>query len=262
MTDYIDSLLVRSNAKITEKLAAYIINSTYLLSSNLIVGDDPNQKLPDIFTDDHTLGIEVTECEYSRDFKKRKIYNFINEKGGDYDETIAYIKKHFPNDNFYPSSISDPTTNSGKRVYSVSGTRYSHRRDWMKEEYIENCANKSKKLNEGNYSGISKSISLCVVMLERSQAIYDAELVLWSYLNHLEPNQKKFDNLFVINYTSLIVFKLSNIERIDANVTENNTIIDFQITGTDYVNIIKYNYHEIITRLLNNDDDSSNSSKT
>ena len=251
--NYIDSLLIKSTAKYIEILAAYIINCSYLFSSNLIVGDDPNQKLPDIFTDDHTLGIEVTECEYSHDFMKRRIYEQISRNGGDYNETLTYIKKHFPKERFTLNFIPELSSSLGKEIFYVSSDGYAHNVDWMKEEYSKVCANKSKKLNKGNYCGITKCISLCVVMLERKKDIYDAELVLWSYLNSIKPNQRKFDKIFIINSDSLIIYTPSNIDKVDAIRVQNNIIVDFQITGTDYVKEISYDYNEIISRLKKSD---------
>ena len=79
---YLESYETRSNITVISEVLSALIIDKFLIKDNIIcVGDNQQEKLPDIFTIDKMLGFEVMRCESKLDFDHddfQKLLDVIN----------------------------------------------------------------------------------------------------------------------------------------------------------------------------------------
>lgn len=236
---------ILKTAKHEELFCAFALEPYLFQDDEFTVGDIEKEKLPDIYRNDKSYGIEVVRCEADSDFKQVGVCKYAYQNDYDYQKVKTWCEKRFPS--MYNISEID-----GK-IGLLYGTGGSHKVDWMKENYEEQIIKKLNKLNNGNYSGITGDIGLCISIIHRHKDEYDAKLILFVYINIIERYNKYFDKVYVITSSSIFLFNPDNVKKITP-IYNGDCIVDFEIIEKDYIKEIRYDYTNIIDRLRKNYD--------
>ena len=86
------NLIIKNNARKDEIKAYFLLKDILLNDKNVIVGDDIANKLPDIYSEDKKIGIEVTSLEHIAEFIKEK-YNLSYKKPSkNYKDIVDYYE--------------------------------------------------------------------------------------------------------------------------------------------------------------------------
>ena len=148
-------LVIDKSAKNTEIMLGYFLRKKVYQDKVLFVGDQQG-KLPDITTEDLSLGIEAVQAEYAEDFaskiilKKyvkfkgnaRKLKNYIRTKMSAF-ETLLFVNKN------------------KVEAWSIKLLDYS--KYFSKYIFEKTIAKKLEKLNDGNYAAINGEINLAII---------------------------------------------------------------------------------------------------
>lgn len=159
-----------------EEIFAYETLKDFLFNKKITyIGDDIENGLPDIFTDDFLIGVEVVTCE-------RRVIHKYTEKNR------LPIK-------FSMKIKSDKIVNRGGQKIRQS----------EQDEYYQNLriniAKKLKLLKQGNYSG-TKNIFLCILSVYEKKPYIDLNVVAKIYFEETKKLNIKFDMLlFIVNKT-------------------------------------------------------------
>ena len=236
---------ILKTAKHEELFCAFALEPYLFQDDEFTVGDIEKEKLPDIYRNDKSYGIEVVRCEADSDFKQVGVCKYAYQNDYDYQKVKTWCEKRFPS--MYNISEID-----GK-IGLLYGTGGAHKVDWMKENYEEQIIKKLNKLNNCNYSGITGDIGLCISIIHRHKDEYDAKLILFVYINIIERYNKYFDKVYVITSSSIFLFNPDNVKKITP-IYNGDCIVDFEIIEKDYIKEIRYDYTNIIDRLRKNYD--------
>lgn len=220
-----------------EVFCAYAIEQT-ICFKDLIVGDDGNKCLPDIYNGPKTLGIEVVQLEKDCDLDMKYVWQSYNQNNGNYQKVKEFCDKEYP-------GVYEIVEHNGK-VGCFYSSEEAHTVDWMKEIYSNNLRKKLEKLNNGNYSGINSEILLCVSIIQRNKGLYDIQLILYLYQILTKQFNNEFSKIVVITFEKLYLLEPKKVENITP-ITSNDIIYDFKIKGENYLSIIEYDFDEINT---------------
>lgn len=236
----IKNLNIKQTAKPPEINAAKVLKHCILGETVLTVGDEAKLNLPDIYSEDLSIGFEVVQMERDEDLDTKYVWDEIAKNNYDFSITKIFCDEKYPN-KYHLQEY------NGK-VFCFMTKGKSHRVDWMKPIYDKLINNKLEKLNNGNYSGITDKINLCISIVHRTKRLYDAELIIYSYTQLAKTFERKFKNLYIIESDKLFVVYPDNIEDIKPKIWQ-NCICDFEITGNNYIEEIKYAGYGTITDL-------------
>ena len=231
-------LKILSSAKRPEIICALALSENIFSKNNFIVGDE-NEKLPDIYNIKKTHGIEVVQIERACDFKINRLWKLYEKYEGDYYKIKQECDSKYPNEYVL-------TEDNGKLV-AFSTNEGAHRIDWMANTYYEEIYKKLTKLNNGNYSNISEKMDLCVSIIYRRKDVYDINLILYEYLKCLKNFTLGFDEIYIITSQKIFIIKPNQIHSITP-IYWQNSIVDFEIRGNDYLHELEYNYNETIEK--------------
>lgn len=233
--------MILYSAKRPEIICYIAINEYYFNDDTLIVWDEANKKLklPDIYNTNYTYGIEVVQLEKDRDFKTNRVWKLYEKYNGDYDK----IKSDC--DSLYPNEYMLKEDNGLLCAFSTNGG--AHSIDWMKDIYKDEIDKKLTKLNNGNYSSINGSVSLCISILQRHKQLYDVNLILYQYFEVVKNHEKGFDKIFVLTSDKMYILKPENVKTIQPKF-EQNCIFDFDIDGKEYIVELDYDYNDVIEK--------------
>ena len=216
---YLISYQTRSNTTtISEILTALIVDKYLLSNSSLIVGDNPNDKLPDIYLLDKSIGFEVTKCESDIDFLHddiQKAFESIHydyptfqkiKNANSYDKVSTLISK----DDFLKIKNSNIKITVHNNIISSSSMgAIIHDKFWMKDTYLKRIKNKLSKLNNNNYSACS-NVSLIILMTHRMSNEEQAYIIRDVYNSICENYNKQFTNIYL--FTMDDIFLITNKE--------------------------------------------------
>ncbi len=233
-------LIKNQTAKQPEINAAKVLKFCVFKDTELVVGDQAQLKLPDIYSKELSIGIEVVQMERAEDLDTKYIWNEMEKNNGDFDLTKKFCDENFPNKYHLEE-------HNGKVVcFIVNGK--SHRIDWMKPIYEREINKKLVKLNNGNYSGITNEIDLCISIIYRAKKLYDAKLIAYCYRQIAAKFQKAFNKLYIIESNKLFIIYPDKIKDIKPKIRQ-NIICDFEITGEDYIEEFEYGSYGTIIQL-------------
>ena len=233
--------MILNSAKRPEIICYFALNEYYFNDDTLVAGDESNKKLklPDIYNTNYTYGIEVVQLEKDCDFKTNRLWKLYKKYNGDYDKIKRDCDSLYPNEYMLKEKnglLGSFSTNSG-----------AHSSDWMKDIYKEEIDKKLTKLNNGNYSSINGSISLCTSILQRSKELYDVNLILYQYFEVVKNHEKGFDKIFVLTSNKMYILKPENVKNIQPRF-EKNCIFDFDIDGKEYIVELDYDCKGVIEK--------------
>lgn len=227
-------MIFNKTASWIEVFCAYSISNNIYPNEPLVVGDCSNEHLPDIYNIQKTLGIEIVQLEKDCDLDTKYVWNSYIEHDGNFEKIKEFCDSKYPN-------TYNLTEIDGK-LGCFSTTEGAHSIDWMKEIYSKNLNNKLRKLNAGNYSGITKNIELCVSIIHRRKSLYDVLFILYLYLESAKQYENKFNKIIVITSTKLYVLEPHKVTNIHPIVYQ-GVICDFMVTGTDYLKTFDFDYN-------------------
>ena len=232
---------ILKTAKKAELFCAYVLEDCILQDGEYIVGDIEKDKLPDIYSEDKKHGIEVVQAERENDFKLDDVCRYCENNEYNYAKVNPWCEKKYP-EKYYMSET------NGK-INMITGKEGAHKIDWMKDIYENEIRQKLIKLNKGNYSGITGKVDLCISIVHRLKDEYDAKLILFVYISIVRKFSKFFDKIYVITSSSIFILNPNNIKNIQP-ICESNCITNFDVTGDGYIKEIKYNYGDIVDRVV------------
>ncbi len=236
----IRNLIINPTAKQPEIYAAKVLKYCIFSDTVLVVGDQTKLKLPDIYSEDLSIGFEVVQMEKDEDLDTKYIWEKIERNNGNFALTKKFCDEKFP-DKYILGE------HDGKVRYLRTNGK-SHSIDWMKPIYDREINKKLIKLNNDNYSGITNEINLCISIVHRAKTLYDAELIAYSYKQAVKNYEKTFKKLYIIESDKIFIIHTDKIENIKPIIWQ-NCICDFEITGKDYIEEIKDIPYGTIIRL-------------
>lgn len=219
-------LKINKTAKPPEIIAAKLLGDWFFKDKNLIVGDASTLNLPDIYTEDFSVGIEVVQLDRGADLDTKYIWQKMKETLEDYNE----IKK-FCDDKH--SGKYNLVEKEGKVCYFYS-SEVNHSKTWMKESYSVNIRKKLGKLNNGNYSGIKTEIDLCIIIVYKIIRKFDVELIAYFYKQIEESYEKSYDKIYIIESNKTFVIYQNRIKKIEP-AYDDRSIIGFNVIGENYI---------------------------
>ncbi len=232
-----ENLIIDISAKSPEIVVAKLLKYYCFKDEVLYVGDkDSKRHLPDIYTEDLSFGLEVVQMERPEDFYAQGIPVKLEKYNEDLDRVKMSIDPKYSGKFQF---MNDHGQNSFAINYGL------HSPDWMKEIYCKNLNSKLNKLNDSCYSEIHGEIHLCVSMVQRITRPYDALLLAYCYKNLAHNYEKHFDKLYIVGSGQIFIIRPDKIDNMTPIIYEKH-IMDFEITGHDYIEIRNIDYSKII----------------
>lgn len=192
---------LRSNPTVINEVMCGLILEKYINTTcELVVGDNPVENLPDIYSFDRKYGYEVTNCEAQPDFHHRDYLKKLSELDFDSDKIKnSKIDLSNYNDIF--------TTVENNKITSTRSCALFHKNDWMLDDYATCIDKKLKKLNNGNYRGCA-NISLIILSIARLSGLEDAKFLQKAFQTVYRNHNKNFNNLYF--FTTHAIFNITN----------------------------------------------------
>ena len=188
-----------------------IITERYISGSELVIGDNEKARLPDLYSEDHSVGYEVVQCELECDNLKHKIYKTILIYDGNSDETCEYLsKKKFPVGKY------DFYTDKDKKICSFRHNEYFRKVRYLDSVYKKNISGKLSKLNKGKYDSCrQKNLISCSILRLRGKI--EAENVAKIYEAEHRKHHLSFDNVYFVTIKGVYIVypKLKTIVEFD-----------------------------------------------
>lgn len=157
-------LVIKQNAK-PEEIKAYNILKEYLFNGKkTIIGDSFEKKLPDIYTEDLSIGVEVTSCEH--------ISQYLKEANKKYP-----IKKDY-----------------GRIINAYDKLSLKDKNLLFNDEFEEVLSKKIKKIS---FYKNCKSINLIIISDNEDKHFIRRDSLSSIYEKLVEKYSKKYDNLFL-----------------------------------------------------------------
>lgn len=157
------NVIIYKNAKKEEIKAYYVLKDIFFNDKDTVVGDDISKGLPDIFTEDYSIGVEVTSCEHISQFLKENKKTLTKEE-------ITNLVNYYDN-----LSLKD------KNLF-------------FNGEFENILEKKIRKI--GNYKSC-KSINLIIMSDNEDKHFIRRESLAKIYRNLVEKYKKKYDNIFL-----------------------------------------------------------------
>lgn len=166
-----NGLVLKKNAKLEECKAYFLLKDVLFYDKVTIVGDDISKNLPDVYTKDLSIGVEVTSCEHISQFLKEN-YNKTNNK------TAQFLIDEYDN-----------LTLKDKNLLFM-------------EEFEKVLEKKIKKIS--NYKSC-KSLNLIIISDNENKNFIRRESLAEIYENLTLKYKRKYDNLFLYYNNTLYV---------------------------------------------------------
>ncbi len=171
-------LLIKENARDEEVFSYCVLKDIVFKDKSVVVGDLPENKCPDIFCVDKSIGVEVVTCETKYTYK-----------------AIKFLR---PN------------------IKQVFRNKYKHYIGWKNKQITEYYYNfkqmlvtKFENLNKKMYDGCQK-LCLCVVS-NFAEKEYLSNVKLVEIINEVyEQFDRDYADVFVITKESVITFSKTN----------------------------------------------------
>lgn len=184
-----ENVIIAKNAKKEEVKAYYILKDTLFNNAEVFIGDNIEKGLPDIYTSDHVIGVEVTSCEHLAQFLAENDYEKQKLNNGRQNRTKKIIEE------YSALSLKD------KNLLFIS-------------EFKKLLEKKIKRIPA--YKSV-KNISLIIMSDNINKEFIRRDTLSNLYRELVEEYKVKFDNLFLyynntlyadVNYTFLKMKKV------------------------------------------------------
>lgn len=184
-----ENVIIAKNAKKEEIKAYYILKDTLFNNAEVFIGDNIEKGLPDIYTSDHVIGVEVTSCEHLAQFLAENDYEMQKVNIGRQNRTKKIIEE------YRALSLKD------KNLLFIS-------------EFKKLLEKKIKRIPA--YKSV-KNISLIIMSDNINKEFIRRDTLSNLYRELVEEYNVKFDNLFLyynntlyadVNYTFLKMKKV------------------------------------------------------
>ena len=163
----------------------------------LILGDDFNCKLPDLYDEDHVLGFEIVQCEYRSNFFVGKDSRIAQENNYDYTKTVEALR----NINVHTDLLSFDCDNNNK----ITGVTVSQA--FQENSLISyNLKNKLNLLNKGHYDACN-NIFLLISSILSCKDKFDVSEFHDLYIKLQNDFCRKFDSVYL--FTSDGIYEIS-----------------------------------------------------
>lgn len=203
--NYINQKTVRE-----EFYSALVLNKYIIKSKNLCIGTDPNDKFPDIISEDSDIGFEVTNCEEQIDYDCMDIQKLIQDNNYIYNKKIKNkineFNKKYKN---FPIKIK---LNENK-IESSSLLTVSNLNNYMIVSFIKAVNDKLTKLNDNHYSSC-KEVSLIIINHERLNGKFLAKILQNIYYVEVKKYKFVFSKLYLISNIGLYEINKKQIKEI------------------------------------------------
>lgn len=208
---------MKKRVNFSEILVKNLVKHYHFKNDNLLVGDNFEEGLPDIYSLDKRLGIEVVEAELEIDYRYNNelIPNCLGKSGSL--EKCLEIKNKLENslkhlkDQFGFSKGSDlfNVVHNDRVVLSVSTNEMNSRNvDYANKYFEKKILSKIKKSKNGNYKGIQGDKYLALFSISRSKGPYESKNVFKLFKEH---NDNTFSGLIVV-FSCLLQIYVNDIE--------------------------------------------------
>lgn len=154
---------MKKRVNFSEILVKNLVEHYHFKNVNLLVGDNFEEGLPDIYNLDKSLGIEVVEAELEVGYRYNNelIPNCLGKRGSlekclkikmKLENSLKHLKDQF---GFSKGSDLFKVVHNDKVVLSLSTNEiYSKNVDYANKYFEEKILSKVKKSKNGNYKGI------------------------------------------------------------------------------------------------------------
>lgn len=184
-----EKLILNKNAKQEEIKAYKVLKDIFFNNKTAIVGDSPKNYLPDIYTSDYSIGVEVTSCEHISQFLK---------------ENKREIKN---NDAKYVINFYDNMSLKDKNIF-------------FNAEFEKVLEKKIKKIS--NYKSC-KSINLIIMSDNENKSYIRRESLAKIYHDLIDKHKVRYDNLFLY-YNNILYLEINynfiKLKKINLNTLE------------------------------------------
>lgn len=231
--------------KFNEILVKNILNK-YIYNDKLIGGDNQTLKLPDLYTKDKKIGIEVTMCELDVDYCISELKKECEKYVNDYDKCIKIRNKYERKEMFarLRNQINYNVNDEKRHIFELKKDENGLSDIVVNQEVInigfvpyifaKMYENKLRKLNRGNYDGV-KSKNLVISSLLREKSSDSARMCFYMYdlTNSMFVN-KLFDKTYLIYRRGIYIFGQDKIEKFikindkDLNNLYNLSVIEYK----------------------------------
>ncbi len=213
-----------------EIIAAQILSDAIYPDKAFVVKDDGGKKLPDMYTEDLSLGIEIVQLERDIDLDMKYVHKKWIEERGDHKKLLNFCKKEYPGR--YSLQEKDGVT-----VSIALLEEDAHAVDCMFENYQRNIRKKLVNLEKGNYAGINGKMCLAVCVWQRLTSLYDAKLVLYVYMK--QNRAIDYEDVYVITSEKVFALYPKRVISIEPIISE-GCIYDFKMQGENCIEIFEY----------------------
>ena len=192
---FVDDVEIKENAR-KEELKAYFIFNKHLFSDkHVVIGDDIPNHEPDIFSDDHKIGLEVVMCEF------QDAYNNNLQNAG----TLKYNYNDFGTDKkltgcekSYLAKLQKCRDDGLKNFLISRECKYDEEQiNEFYTELYEALTNKLERLNEGAYDSCDQ-INLVVMSNLLHKSFIDEEKIDLVYESAKKDFARHFDNAYIV----------------------------------------------------------------
>ncbi len=210
--------------KFNEILVKNILNK-YIYDNKLIGGDNQILKLPDLYTKDKSIGIEVTMCELDVDYCINELKNECEKYKNDYNKCIQIRNKYERKEMFsrLRSQLHYNVNNEESHIFKMEKIDKGLGKIYVNQDVInigfvpyifaKMYENKLKKLNRGNYDGVkSKNLVISSLLRERSSDLARICFYMFDLTNSMFVN-RLFDKTYLIYRRGIYIFGQDRIEK-------------------------------------------------
>lgn len=172
------NVTLRSNARVEELRIYFLLSNTLFNNKKVIIGDNVNNKEPDVFAKDYSVGLEVVSCDLLKHFKQSaNLQGSINESKKDRNKTKSMLKQ------FVKLKPADP-----KQIKADEEEFYARLEQVL--------TNKHERLNDGSYNAC-KERNLAILSDYGQKTFVNLNTVHKIYSNITSKFKENFNNVFI-----------------------------------------------------------------
>lgn len=209
--------------KYNEILVKNILNK-YIFNETLVGGDSQKYKLPDLYTEDKKLGIEVTACELDVDYYLRELKEECAKVNFNLNKCIQIRNRYEKKAIFaklkerigYNSNVENKhifiIDKDGDKLKNIHINLDVINIGFVPYIFAKMYEIKLKKLHRGNYNGVNEK-NLAVSSLLRVKNIESAKLCFYMYeLSNSKNYNEYFNKTYLIFRQGIFIFGKDEIE--------------------------------------------------
>jgi len=187
-----------SKINFSELFAKNVLQTYYYKNIKLLQGDNFSLRIPDLYSKNHAIGIEVAQAELREDFLVDTIASELSHLAQE-TEKEQFLQRKLKNK---PELEKDFALHKNVANLQTSFPLLQAQKIALELPIFLNLVNeKLLRAKKGNYSGC-KEVNLCIVSYYRSR---DLDLV-YEFAKELAAlKQKQFQEVFLIFSTSLFI---------------------------------------------------------